>query len=49
MDCKRRSECKSFNNLSYFGIQEKIKLVKGNLENPNFLNDEIKNKTFRNL
>ena len=34
---------KSFNNLSYFGIQEKIKLVKGNLENPNFLNDEIKN------
>ena len=40
---KEDQNVKSFNNLSYFGIQEKINLLKGNLENPKFLNDEIKN------
>tara|TARA_B100000963_G_scaffold338822_1_gene336045 strand:- start:75 stop:1064 length:990 start_codon:yes stop_codon:yes gene_type:complete len=34
---------KIYNNLSYFGIQQNIKLLKGNLENPQFLNDQIKN------
>ena len=39
---KDNQDLKSLNNLSYFGIQDSIKLVKGNLENIKFLNNEIK-------
>ena len=38
-DNRNKEYCK---NLAFFGIQKNIKLLKGNIENPEFLNRELK-------